>query len=242
MPVRGRKSQGRHDDPTQNPAAARRRRADDRLHEEQFRDRGSPNLSPAAVAADPDPVDPHAAVTAATHFAAGQLAESGGDTQRAVQQYRAALQIDPQHSLSLLHLALIYTAQKQYPTAIDLWHQYVSATHDSAAAYNDLGLCLEMANQPGDAEMAYLAGITHEPGNPACHVNYGLMLARHNRLDEAANQLGAVLTPAEVHYDLASVLESEKKTKQARDEYQQAIALDPDMNDAKTRLAALDTN
>jgi Flp pilus assembly protein TadD len=70
-------------------------------------------------------------------------------------------------------------------------------------------------------------------------VNYGLMLARAGRISESIAQLQVVLTPAEVHYDLASVFESEGKKTAAREEYQKAIDLDPDMSDAKVRISAV---
>ena len=66
------------------------------------------------------------------------------------------------------------------------------------------------------------------------------MLARAGRLGEATSQLEAVLTPAEVHYNLASVFESEGKKPAARLEYQKALDLDPDMSDAKVRIAGLE--
>ena len=71
-------------------------------------------------------------------------------------------------------------------------------------------------------------------------MNYGLMLARQGRFSEASTQLGAVLTAAEVHYDLASVMESQGKTADAKAEYLKALQSDPRMDDARARLAALD--
>ena len=178
-------------------------------------------------------------LTAETRFAAGQLAESGGDLGQAVGQYESALKLDPRHAPSLLRLGLIYTAQKQYGKAVPFWERYVEATDKSAAAYSDLGYCLELAGEPAAAEKAYQKGIAADPGSPPCRVNYGLLLARTNRLDAANKQLSVVLTPAEVHYDLASAMEASGDKAGARDEYRKALIVDPAMADAKTRLAAL---
>ena len=49
------------------------------------------------------------------------------------------------------------------------------------------------------------------------------MLARQQRLAEAMAQLQAVLTPAESHYNLASVFEAQKRTEQAKAEYRKAL-------------------
>jgi protein O-GlcNAc transferase len=178
-------------------------------------------------------------LTADSHFAAGQVAELQGDVTRAVEQYQFALKIDPKHAGSLFRLALIYTTQQQFAEAIETWDRYIDATHQSASGFNNLGLCLELAGRMDEAETAYKAGIAREPTNQPCRVNYGLMLARHGRLAEGTTQLQAVLTPAEVHYDLASVLESQGNTEQAKAEYRKSLQIDPEMSDAKARLASL---
>jgi tetratricopeptide (TPR) repeat protein len=65
------------------------------------------------------------------------------------------------------------------------------------------------------------------------------MLARLGRTAEATLQLQAVLTPGEVHYNLASVLEHQGRREAAKMEYQRALELDPDLADARQRLTAL---
>ena len=66
------------------------------------------------------------------------------------------------------------------------------------------------------------------------------MLARNGRDQEAVIQLSAVLKPAEVHYNLASVYESVGKKPEARREYQKALELDPRLWEAQVRLSKLD--
>ena len=90
------------------------------------------------------------------------------------------------------------------------------------------------------AEGAYQKGIAKDAKNEPCRVNYGLMLARQDRMTDAVNNLRAVLTPAQVAYNIGSVHELRGKKEQAKAEYQRAISLDPDFNDAKQRLAALE--
>jgi Flp pilus assembly protein TadD len=70
-------------------------------------------------------------------------------------------------------------------------------------------------------------------------VNYGLMLARDNRINEAIVQLQMVLTPAEMHYDLGSIYEHEGRKEQARVEFRKALDADPTLADAEVRLSSL---
>jgi len=189
-----------------------------------------------------DTLHPDAPLTANTRFAAGQVAESQGDLPRAAAQYKEAIKLDPKAPAPLLRLGMVYANLKQYDDAVEVWNRYIKLTNGAAAGYSDLGLTQELAGRFKPAEEAYKTALQKDPTNETAHVNYGLMLARLDRTPEAIAQLQTVLTPAEVHYNLASVLESQDKIKEAKDEYQEALRLDPRMNDAKARLAALDSD
>ena len=180
------------------------------------------------------------AINADTRFAAGQLAESSGDFGNALKQYQAALKSNPNHQGALFCLAILYSRQRQFDPAIETWNRYITATHNAAGGYSNLGFCYECAKRPADAEKAYQTGIARDPKSQPCRVNYGLMLARQGKLSQASEQLAAVLKPAEVHYDIASILELQGKKDAARDEYRKSLQADPNMTDAQTRLAALD--
>lgn len=175
-----------------------------------------------------------------THFAAGQLAESQGAYPRAAQQYRAALKLEPKHRPSLYRLALVCTQMKDFPTAIELWRQYVEITGREASAYGNLGFCYELAGQLAEAEAAYKLGIERDGKNGACRVNYGLLLARQNRPTEALEQLRAVLTEAQAHYNLGSLYEQMGRREQAKAEYRRAVEVEPGLVDAHARLATLE--
>ena len=177
--------------------------------------------------------------TAETRFAAGWLAENQGDARLAIRQYQEALKLDPGHVSSLYRLGVLHTRLQDKDKAVAAWKQYLRATGDSASGYANLGFCYEMFGDNESAEQAFRAGIGKEPLNRACRVNYGLMLARQARFDEAREQLAAVLTPAQVHYNLGSVFEQQGDAHRARGEYERALSLDPQFRDAKTRLEGL---
>lgn len=178
-------------------------------------------------------------IKADTHFAAGEVAESQGNMDVAIEQYQEALKVQPKHLAAMYRLGVLYAQQKQFSEAIDMWNRYVKATDESAGAWGDLAFCYELAGRPAEAETAYQKGIAKDPKNRPCRTNYGLMLARHNRVNEAMLQWQAVLTPAEVHYNLASVYEMQHRKEEAKVEYQKAIDLDPKFAEAKTRLSGL---
>jgi superkiller protein 3 len=178
-------------------------------------------------------------ISADTYFAAAQLAESQDTPGRAIQQYQQALKADPKHLPAIFRLGTLYTQMKMFPQAVEVWQMYVKATNGSAAAYNNLGFCYELARKPMDAEVAYKKGIARDYSDQTCRVNYGLMLARMGKMSDAAEQFGSVLRPAEVHYNLGSLNEQQGKMTQARAEYEKTLLLDATLHDAKVRLAGL---
>jgi tetratricopeptide (TPR) repeat protein len=182
-------------------------------------------------------------ITADTHFAAGQLAESQDQLNGAAEQYKKALGKDPKHRRTLFRLGVVYTKRKQFDRAVATWQKYIDLTAGDATAHAtalaNLGFCYELAGRGDEAEAAYLQGIRKDPRNGPCRVNYGLMLARRGQLNDATLQLQAVLSPAEVHYNLASVYEWMGRKEQAKLEYRKALALDPRMSDAQARLDAM---
>lgn len=179
------------------------------------------------------------AFSAQTHYAAGQLAESQGAYRNAIEQYRGALKLDSRHLPSLYRMGVLYAQLRDYPNAIATWQTYIKETNGDATAYSNLGFCHELAGHAADAESAYQAGVAKDPANRNCRINYGLMLARTGRVNEASAQLRAVLTEAQVHYNLGSVHEQQGRREQARTEYHKALELDPNLVDAQSRLAAM---
>ena len=178
--------------------------------------------------------------TIATHFAAGQLAESQEAPIAAIAHYLAALKIDSHHRDSFYRLGVVYTKLRDWPNATWAWKKYVKETNNDATAYANLGFCYDLAGRKADAERTYQEGIAKDPKNSSCRVNYGLMLARQGRVEEAATQWRAALTEAQVHYNLGSIYEQENKKDQAKAEFRAALQHDQNLVDAKSRLAALD--
>lgn len=177
--------------------------------------------------------------TAQTRYAAGLYAESEGRREQAIAQYDEALKLDPKHEPSLYQLAINYTAIKQYELAAETWQKYIKVTKEPANGYSNLGFTYELARQFDQAEAAYKKAISIDPKSEAAHVKYGLMLARHDQMEEAIKQWNVVLTPAQVQYNIGAVQEARGRRNEARIAYEAALALKPDFKDAQKRLDRL---
>jgi len=175
-------------------------------------------------------------------YAAGVAAEADGNTTAATNNYKRALISMPDHTPSLRRLATLYTSDEKYGDAIPLWKRLVEATDGDADAYNDLGYTYDLAGFEDPAEAAYLHGIQNDPTNVRIRTNYGLMLARYGRTNEAVLQLRAAMPLADAYYNVAVVLESQGKKAHARREFQHALDSDPDHAEAELHMAAIDFN
>lgn len=192
----------------------------------------APDPSSLPVAKDPP-------LKANTRFAAGQLDESQGKVDAAIHQYNAALDIDSSHLPSLYRLGVIYAETKSFDKSIEIWQRYITISDNAPEGYGNLGYCYELAGSPKLAEATYQKGIEKNANNAPCRTNYGLMLARKGRIQEAVRMWNPVLTQAEIHYNLASIYLQDGRKQEAKAEYQQALNLDPTMIDARARLSDL---
>lgn len=179
-------------------------------------------------------------INAESRFAAGGLAESRGDWQRAITQYEESLKLRPDNVETIGRLSVCYAMMRQPEQAIHFGERAVQLSGGSPNAWNNLAQCQEYAEKLQDAEASYRQGIEKDPKNKLCRINLGLLLVRQGRVDEGREQMSAVLPPAEVHFNVASVFELQKKPAEAKAEYQRAIALDPKLTDAKKRLAKIE--
>jgi tetratricopeptide (TPR) repeat protein len=197
------------------------------------RDKGETKAKDAFETSDDPPLK------AETRFAAGQLAESQGNWENAVTQYREAIKLNPKHLGAMYRLGGVYVQTKRFDEAIETFQRYVKATNESPQGYNNLAVAYDAAGRFPEAEQAYQAAIAKDPKGQSWRVNYGLMLARRNQPEAAIVQLSSVLPPAAVHYNLGSVCEQQGRTEEAKAYYRKALELDPKLRDARARLAVL---
>ena len=178
--------------------------------------------------------------TAQTHFAAGQLAESQGASAMALDRYAAALKQDSKHLPSLYRTGVLYTQLRQYPQAIETWQKYIAMSGNEATGYSNLGFCYDQAGQTAEAEAAYREGLAKDASNQACHVNYGLLLAKLGRTDDAVAQLKVVLPESQAWYNVGSVCEQRGDRAGAKTAYRKAVELNATDTGAAQRLSSLD--
>ena len=144
-------------------------------------------------------------------FALGSAYEQSGDFDRSVATFEMLLRIDPQHASALNYLG------------------YMLA--DKGIRLNE---SLEMIRK----------ALEREPENGAYLDSYGWVLYRLGRLEEAEMQLRRAVetmnTDPIVHEHLGDVLSAKGDAGKARQEWQEALRLDPDNQNLKKKLGISD--
>ncbi|HEY0008796.1 MAG TPA: tetratricopeptide repeat protein [Tepidisphaeraceae bacterium] len=196
--------------------------------------------------ADGQPIDvnsdsiaeaPQAGIKSETYLAAGDLAASRGQAEKAAAQYEKAAKATPNDPAVLKKLAMAYVNAGQRPQAIETWQQHLAATKGADESYGSLGYAYELAGDPTSAEKTYRDGIARNPKGPLSRINYGLMLVRNSRVEEAVTQMSTVLQPHEVNYNVASVYEQMGRKDLATFYFRRSLECKADFRPALQKLS-----
>jgi hypothetical protein len=116
---------------------------------------------------------------------------------------------------------------------IEAQKRLTSQQPDDAAAWNDLGNLLVLANRPGEAEDAYRKAVTLDPQKESSLFNLALLLQQKGQTKEALKTFEQVLKVAPgnawAHYQIGAIRERKGDESAAIRAYSQAFALDPQL-------------
>ena len=177
-----------------------------------------------------------------TFIAAGDLAASRQQYAQAAHQYGQALEGLPKDGPTMKKMGICQVKSGDLPAAIATFQRYVATTDGAADAYGSLGYAYELSKNPDQAEKTYQEGIKKHPDGKLVRINYGLMLVRHARVEDAITQLSAVLQPQEVNYDIAGVYDQMGRKDLAQFYYRKALECDPGFVPARQKLSMVDQN
>lgn len=120
-----------------------------------------------------------------------------------------------------------------------LYRQAIAADPTSAAAVNDLGLCLARQGKLEPSAAVLHQAIMMRPDKQLYRNNMATVLVELGRTDEALAQLNTVCEPATAHYNVGQLLVRGGKPLEAQTQFEQAIAVDPSLAPAHEALAKL---
>ena len=165
---------------------------------------------------------------------AGHLAE-------AVQIYRDALDIDPDHAETNHLLGLAVLQSGQAGEAFEHLSRAAAAAPTNIDCRVRLGIACDALGKAADAERQYGEALALDPAHAEAHNNLGILLARRGALDEAKAALRRAIEIkpdyAAAHYNMAIVLRDQRRTDAAYLAFSRAVEIKPDFVDAWRDLA-----
>lgn len=169
-----------------------------------------------------------------------------GDTAAAVTDLRAELRGDPNSVVALRMLARAYAKQGDLPLAEDSLRTALQANTKDTAVRFELAELLERAGKGAQAEAAVTALLADAPRNvPALELLFRLEAARKdyaNARATAAAVTRAIPNQGLGAYLLGTIDQAERKTGAAIQDYENALALQPDSIEPLTALIDLQTS
>ena len=163
------------------------------------------------------------------HFLRGSLAELNNDGEKALEEYQAGLAFDTDSIFLKFRLAKLHFSMGHMAAAVDLAKQIPVGKISSAAMFFDVAKIFAGAGDTGQALQVLTEGERQFPQDERMFLSHGTLLLniKEFQLAEAVFHDLLVHLPgsAEAHYYLG-IIALEAKTKQeAKEHFQEAIAL-----------------
>ncbi|MBM3227740.1 tetratricopeptide repeat protein [Candidatus Peribacteria bacterium] len=125
---------------------------------------------------------------------------AAGDEERSLALQRKALESDPSLTSASINIALHLRKQgdragalKMLRTGIAQIPPHRPALEEEVTAWSLLGTLLDEQGNIDDALAAFAKGAEHAPKSPDAHYNYGVMLQKYGRREDARRELLAYL-------------------------------------------------
>lgn len=186
----------------------------------------SPPADPIALGTKAGPLD------ADFYASLARVQEQSQNFAGARELYKKSLELEPDHSDSLLGMARSYDRQGQLSRATELYLDVTRRYPRDPRAFNDLGLCYAKQQMFPQSVAAVGKAIEISPDRPLYRNNMATVLVELGRADEALVHLKQVHTEAIAQYNLGCLLNKHGDVGGALDQFAQAAAKDPSLDQA----------
>ncbi|MEW5801908.1 MAG: sulfatase-like hydrolase/transferase [bacterium] len=196
-----------------------------------------------------NPLDPKDMVEVLDSLDQGQTLYAEGKLESAARQFEAILELDPGNIFIHYLLGDVYSRQGDFRTALSHYQAVLQEQEDYLEVQNKIGSVYDHLEEYEKAIEHFQKAATLYPDQPRAYINFGIIYIKTNRLDEAQkNLLKALDLSRDDDQEKAVSLrclgdtclrmnngtDSEEK---ARQYYQQALKLKPDMIEVFLELA-----
>ncbi|MGE0479453.1 MAG: tetratricopeptide repeat protein [Phycisphaerae bacterium] len=198
----------------------------------QSKPTAGPGQLPARDSNDSTPVK----ISATTYFAHGHLLERSGNLEAAVEQYRKALEAQPDFLTARNRLGITLNALGRHAEATAEFRRALAINPGQAHLHNNLAFSLYAEGNTADAEAAARRALELKPDFARARMNLGLILAKQERYDAALGEFRQGVGEADAYYNLALVQSEAGRFTDAVRSLDQALRIDPGNELARQHL------
>jgi len=165
-----------------------------------------------------------------------------GDYDRAIAEFRKAVEINPEHFDGHDNLGVIYSIRKEYDKATQEFQKALALEPNHADAHYNLGLTYSKLMQYDRAEGEFRKALEINPDYAEVYYDLGILYDDLNRCDMAAQQyLKAIaINPdyTDAQNNLGALYYRQKDYNGAIREFNKVLSIQPNRPDARNNLAA----
>ena len=178
--------------------------------------------------------------SAQLYVALGRLYEEAGNFADAEQEYKAALNLTPDHLGALLAYARLKEELGQKNEAIWLYQRAAKTHPKEPSVYNNMGLFYARQERLDEAVAAMTTAVQIAPKNPLYRNNIATVLVDQCRFSEAFTNLREVHSEAAAYYNLGYLLNKKGNTQAAMQNFALALRADPSLVSAQRWIEYLE--
>ena len=166
------------------------------------------------------------------HNYLGYALAAQGRITEAIEQYQAALDIDPHYADAENNLGMVFLNQGRLDEAAEHFRRAIEYNPDLAAAHNNLGIVLTKQDRITEAIVEYQRAVELDPDLAATYNNLGKLLFSQGRTAEAIGYLQKALKMnprlPEPHFNLGLFFADTGQLDEAVGEFEAGLKLAPD--------------
>ncbi len=194
----------------------------------------------ASTIAKADQLPPKDAAKACLRVADEMI--QGGYRAEAVALLERARTLDPSQQQVCRQLAVLYDSQGRDSQALAEYNHAVRLTPKDPDLLNDFGYFYYHRHDMRQAEQWFRAAVAQSPKHERAWVNLGMTLGEEGRYPESFEAFGKVVSVAAAHSNVGMIQARHGQVEQAKQELQQALALDPSIHQASAVLSYLNSH
>jgi Flp pilus assembly protein TadD len=173
----------------------------------------------------------------------GDMLASEGKLDEAITHYVEVVRLRPRYVVGILILANALTRAGRLDEAIARYSEALRIRPHSAEAHNNLGVALKQQRKDTEAITHFTEAVRLSPEYPDARRNLAMALGEQGRIDAAISEMLAAVRikpdQAHWHHDLAVLYQLKGDTKQAVEQLERTLTLDPTDRAARKALREL---